>query len=84
MSRPSRPQYEHLPPHVKTDPAMIAWRLDQHEERLTELEAHPHMPRLEGLPWGQIIMLLMVAIGGLSGLITPGEVKFLLFGGPRP
>jgi hypothetical protein len=71
-------QFEHLPPHVKHDPALLAWRLEDHEARLWRLEDRPSTSPPGGIPWTQIGIIATALIGGLSGLLTPGVVSALL------
>jgi hypothetical protein len=63
---------------------MQAWRLDDHEARITHLESRPELPRLDSIPWLQIALLITALIGGLSGLLSPAEVKSLLKGVVQP
>lgn len=56
-----------LPQHLRGDPALIHMRLDNHEERLNELEARPEGTEME-TPFGKfhIPPAALVAIGLLA------------------
>jgi hypothetical protein len=80
MSSRSRPPSESWPEHVRHDPAMLAWRQDDLELRVTSLEQRPVLPSLDRLPWLQIALLATAVLGGLSGLLSPEIVLALAKG----
>lgn len=64
------------------DPAILHWRqkraeetLDDHQDRLAELEARPRPPDVSSLPWLQIIGLGLLIILGATGRISPEVVE---------
>lgn len=76
MSGPT-PRWPELPPHLATDPAMLDWRLRDHETRIARLEDKPAPTILDALPWGRIIGMAIMAILGLLGHVSPAELKAL-------
>lgn len=73
------------PPSLRpSDPDILHWRqsrveetLDDHQERLAELESRPHVPELSGLPWLQIVVLLVLLGLGLTGRLSPETIDTL-------
>lgn len=77
MNQPSPPPFGSLPPHVRNDPEVINWRLDDHGRRIGELEARPHLPKLDRVPWLQLAGLLALLILGALGHLSPADMKGL-------
>lgn len=67
-----------LPPHLRADPHIIHMRLDNHEARITDLEARPSFPDIERLPWRELSIM-----GALLALGLTGNASLIprLFGG---
>ncbi len=66
------------------DPAILHWRqtraeetLDDHQDRLRDLEARPSLPDLKGLPWLQIIGLGLLLGLGATGRISPDTLEMM-------
>lgn len=74
MNQPSPPPFGSLPPHVRNDPDVINWRLDDHGRRIGELEARPHLPKLDRVPWLQLAGLLILLGLGLFGHLSKGDM----------
>ncbi len=67
-----------------SDPDVLHWRqsrveetIDDHQERLAELEARSRLPELSGLPWLQIVGLLVLFGLGLTGRVSPEAIDTL-------
>jgi hypothetical protein len=86
----SRKQFQtsRLPPHLASDPELLAWRIDNIEQaqqetnqRLEELERSP-MEKLqdasEKLPLGKMIGLGSIAALAAAGHISPEQTKALI------
>lgn len=78
MSPPLPP----LPPPYDREPAMLAWRLDLHEQRIQDLEKRPQIPSLATPMVGRYLLagaLLLVGAYGHLPWATAAGLK--LFGG---
>jgi hypothetical protein len=71
-----------LPPHVDPhDPRTLSWRVDQIEERVTDLEqAKPssigdHIPKL---PWQALAMAILYVLAIKLGWLTADDAARLL------
>lgn len=78
MQPTKKPDWRGLPPHLLNDPAIVHLRLDNHEERITDLEARPSFPDIERLPWRELSIM-----GALLALGLTGNASLIprLFGG---
>lgn len=78
----SRRQSSRLPPHVdRYDPRTLSWRLDQVEERVTEIEqAEPRSlsDRLPALPWPALGLALLYVLAIKLGWLTADDAARLL------
>jgi len=66
------------------DPAILHWRqtrveetLDDHQDRLRDLEARPSLPDMSSLPWLQIIGLALLFGFGAIGRFSPETLDAL-------
>jgi len=67
------------------DPELLHWRqarveetIDDHQERLRELEARRQLPDLTRLPWLQIVGLILLLALGATGRISPETLDMML------
>ena len=73
------------PPNWRpSDPDSLDWRTsrlevaaDAHEDRITALESRPRLPDLESLPWPRILGLLALLGLGLTGHVSPEQLRAL-------
>lgn len=66
------------------DPEILHWRqsraeetLDDHQDRLRELEARRQMPDIASWPWLQIAGILLLLGLGATGRMSPDTVEML-------
>ncbi len=63
---------------------MLHWRtsrveetLDDHQDRLAQLEDRPALPSISSLPWLQIVGLVVLVMLGATGRLSPETVETL-------
>lgn len=66
------------------DPHLLHWRaarleetVDDHQERLAELESRPSLPSIASLPWLQIVGLLILFGLGALGRLSPETAELI-------
>ena len=80
MSKRLPPQSEGLPPHIRLDPHYVSWRLDRHDERLSQLETKNEEPASIRTPWGAIPWPIAVTLLGLLLAFRPELAEKVIIG----
>ncbi len=80
--RHRRHSNEWPPTSNPSDPDLLHWRqtrveetVDDHQDRLAELEARPSLPSISSLPWLQIVGLALLLGLGATGRISPETLE---------
>ncbi len=73
------------PPSLRpSDPDILHWRqtrveetIDDHQDRLRDLEARPKFPDMSEWPWLQIVGLVILLALGATGRLSPEVIEQL-------